>query len=136
VPNGQAGGVRRVDGFDDVFIDRLTRPGGRTWRAAAINLGEAPDDLTAIAYCGDVPRTKAKARTVFLDKNDQKSVTARCPRHHPVAFGGFKSDTTADAAFVLIDGLERTAAREWKASAQGGGGLAPGDLTAIAYCRA
>jgi hypothetical protein len=36
---------------------------------------------------------------------------------------------------VLIDGLERTGARQWQASAQGGGGLAPGDLTAIAYCR-
>lgn len=139
-PKGQRvafGGFAGVYEFDEaaMFVDRLTRPSRRSWRAAAVNLGDAPGDLTAIAYCGDVPATKAKERTISVGPNDQKSVTARCPRHHPVAFGGFESGTTANAAFVLIDGLERTRARRWKASAQGGGGLAPGDLTAIAYCR-
>jgi hypothetical protein len=139
-PRGQRvafGGFAGVYKFDQaqMFIDRVTRPSGRSWRVAALNLGDAPGDLTAIAYCGDVPRTEAKERTISVGPNDQKSVTVRCPRRHPVVFGGFKSETTAFAAFVLIDGFERTGARRWQASAQGGGGLAPGDLTAIAYCR-
>jgi hypothetical protein len=140
-PRGQRvafGGFAGVYVFDQaqMFIDRLTRPSGRSWRVAAVNSGDAPGDLTAIAYCGDVPRTEAKERTISVGPSDQKSVTVRCPRNHPLVFGGFETETTVFAAFVLIDGFERTGARQWQVSAQGGGGLAPGDLTAIAYCRA
>jgi hypothetical protein len=131
---GGFAGVYELGGAQ-MFIDRLTRPTGRSWRAAAINLGDAPGDLSAIAYCGDVPPTQANKRTVSVGPSGQRSVTARCPQQQPAAFGGFESQTTAHTAFLLIDGLERTGSG-WTASAQGGGGLAPGDLTAIAYCPA
>jgi hypothetical protein len=76
-PRGQRvafGGFVGVYKFNQaqMFIDRVTRPSGRSWRVAALNLGDAPGDLTAIAYCGDVPRTEAKKRTISVGPNDQK----------------------------------------------------------------
>ncbi len=72
-PRGQRvafGGFAGVNKFNQaqMFIDRATRPSGRDL--------DRPE--RAVRH-GD-----RLERTISVGPNDQKSVTARCPRHHPV----------------------------------------------------
>jgi hypothetical protein len=71
---------------------------------------------------------------VTVAASGKATLKAKCARDERVKFGGYSADVTFNDAFVILHGLERTAARSWLVSALNGSSQDPGDLTAYAYC--
>ena len=109
--------------------------GGRRAVASAIN-PERPGagTLTVFAYCGSRPVRQTVAASTTVGPQTQASVTAVCPPKTSVLFGGFRAQIRpAPGPEVMLNGLERVSARQWRVSAVNLEGPA-GKLTAIAYC--
>ena len=104
---------------------------GRRWTVKASN-DDDPGQLTALAYCGNVPKPEERSKTASLVPNSRKTVTARCKRGERLAYGGFDAGLPYSHQLNLTR-LERSGSREWKAGFFNDQDH-PIKGTALAYC--
>jgi hypothetical protein len=119
-----------------IHPSQMTRPTARSVRVgAAAQQGFTAGKLTAIAYCGREPRLHQKTKAIMVAPGEQTSVTAKCQRGSSVRLGGFRAQAGSmnGEPNVVVDGLERTSASRWQASAINLGS-ASGSLESVAYC--
>jgi len=124
------------------YVTDMHMATGATWTVNGENGStSAKRRLGSYVYCSagtrGVPTTIA--RTVSIAPFAERSVTATCPPKLVVIAGGFHTparpahpgDTPPRA---LVNGLELTSARSWRATARNVSSTAWITLTAIAYC--
>jgi hypothetical protein len=109
----------------------------RTWKVTAVQFGNSPAKITAIARCARVPAAREIAGHASVPaETDGVEATARCPKGSQARFGGF----AGEVAFPSVDpavfptGLARVSSRLVKATATNGGATEPGQLQVFAYC--
>ena len=131
--------IRSLDVPDNPFVvpTAAKRVGDRRWRVEGTNIADGPEDagkLTALAYCGDVGRTKKRTETATKAAFEFDTAEARCPRGTKLRYGGFDGTNPEEMLAVsLLTAFHRVNNRTFRAGHVAFAG--PADLTAIAYCR-
>ena len=131
---------RDADAPDYVFIEvtSATRAKGQRWRVHALNVyTDGSGTVEALAYCGNVGKTKARTDTVALGQFETGSAEATCPRGTQVGYGGFKKQAGTPGE-VNLNAIKRRDERRLRVTGTERFYLSLGDttgLTAIAYCR-
>jgi hypothetical protein len=121
----------------DVVISALDRKGSGDWKATGDNDQNQAGDLTAIAYCGQRPRTKRVVAGISVPAGDTKDVTAVCPRGKKVLFGGFFTQhaitPSASFPYPVVNEMRRVKSRRLRVRADNIGNV-PAKVRAIAFC--
>jgi hypothetical protein len=142
-PRGSAvrlGGFRQTIGSTGdepfVMINGLERTSGRTWKVAAVNLGNGAGRLTSFAYCGNSPgHLHAVEKTQTLVEGEYGRATAKCPRGSKFVMGGLHVQHYAEYfGDIYVTEMGPSGHRGWTVRGYKYAPV-PGHLTAIAYCR-
>jgi hypothetical protein len=133
------GGFRATgDALGAAHLRFLRMRGNSSWAVGAVNTDDAPQSITALAYCGkDAPTTARSASTQIAAGNATKAVQAQCPRGREAAMGGFNAGLSASPTpqGLLVGSFYQTNRRTWRARAAYLGSGGPRTLTTFVYCR-
>jgi hypothetical protein len=120
------------DAVDVVYESR--KVGQRSWRVSAQeNAGgpymNTPTTVTAFAYCGDGPKTRARWQTGTGASGSLISADATCHSGKAQA-GGFSTTPISGPGYAYITDSARSGKKTWHSRAVSGGGV----VTSYVYC--
>jgi hypothetical protein len=118
-----------------LYFSESRRATKRTWEASAYTTGTESGELTAIAYCDDAKKPKARDASVTLnDATRSADVIARCKRRERAISGGFGSPDFSNQDTAKVFASRRAGKRGWSVNSFYGDFGAPVEVTAYAYC--